>query len=223
MSKFGERIKDLAKKLGKENQEVAEDLGLSKSQMSHYTTGKRKVPSDLLQKIVDTYSINPQFLFRENVPLYKENNDDNSKKVSSKYNYYPVSISAGLPINVDGITNDDVEQISIPDSIMKGHAGSKDVFFMKTNGESMNNVIPHDSLIAVKHTDINNLKNGDIVVYSCNHEYSVKRIYNDANNKRFVFKPDSTDMRFIDNVVTYEEAKDLKLYGKVVLYIVNLD
>src|SRR5690625_4324171 len=141
----------------------------------------------------------------------------------SKDNYYPVSISAGLPINVDSITNDDVEQISIPDRVMKNHAGSKDVLFMKTNGESMNNVIPHDSLIAVKHTDISNLSDGDIVVYSCDHEYAVKRFYNDKANKRFIFKPDSTDLSFIDNVVTYEESKNLKLYGKVVLYIVNLD
>ena len=212
---FSKNLKKLIEKRGIDQRILADYLGISEMSVSNRVNGNKYPRIGNIQKMADYFGVKKSDLI--------EDKSDEKVVTISKYNYYPVSISAGLPINVDGITNDDVEQISIPDSIMKGHAGSKDVFFMKTNGESMNNVIPHDSLIAVKHTDINNLKNGDIVVYSCNHEYSVKRIYNDATNKRFVFKPDSTDMRFIDNVVTYEEAKDLKLYGKVVLYIVNLD
>ena len=209
-----EMILELAKEKKISMSQLAEKVGVAKSSLSRYKNGEREFPINDIGKYASVLNVSVEYLLGLN---------SEEKQKESRYNYYPVSISAGLPINVDGITNDDVEQISIPDSVMKNHAGSKDVFFMKTNGESMNNVIPHDSLIAVKHTDISNLSDGDIVVYSCDHEYAVKRFYNDKANKRFIFKPDSTDLSFIDNVVTYEESKNLKLYGKVVLYIVNLD
>ncbi|HSH52943.1 MAG TPA: XRE family transcriptional regulator [Bacteroidales bacterium] len=212
---FSKNLKKLIEKRGIDQRILADYLGTSEMSVSNWVNGNKYPRIGNIQKIADYFGVKKSDLIEDK---------SNEKVVTiSKYNYYPVSISAGLPINVDGITNDDVEQISIPDSVMRNHAGSKDVFFMKTNGESMNNVIPHDSLIAVKHTNISNLSDGDIVVYSCDHEYAVKRFYNDKSNKRFIFKPDSTDLRFIDNVVTYEESKNLKLYGKVVLYIVNLD
>jgi len=212
---FSKNLKKLIEKRGIDQRILADYLGISEMSVSNWVNGNKYPRIGNIQKMADYFGVKKSDLI--------EDKSDEKVVTISKYNYYPVSISAGLPINVDGITNDDVEQISIPDSVMKNHAGSKDVFFMKTNGESMNNVIPHDSLIAVKHTDISNLSDGDIVVYSCDHEYAVKRFYNDKANKRFIFKPDSTDLSFIDNVVTYEESKNLKLYGKVVLYIVNLD
>jgi len=215
LKKFiGNKIKEFRTSRGMNQDVLAEKLDTTKQSVSRYEKGERQANQDVLFQLSNIFNVSIDDFFPNN----KE-----KIQLSSNYNYYPVSISAGLPLNVDGITNNDVEKINIPDSIMKNHAGSKNIFFTKVNGESMNNVLPNGSLIAVKQVPFSSLHDGDIVVFSCNHEYSVKRIYNDANNKRFVFKPDSTDMRFIDNVVTYEEAKDLKLYGKVVLYIVNLD
>src|SRR5690625_1360415 len=107
MVKFGERIRALSVALGKEEQDLARELGLTKSQMSHYINGNRKVPSELLQKIVSTYKINPLFLFRTNAPLY-----DIKGQVGHEYTYIPTAISAGLPINVEGITES--EKISLP-------------------------------------------------------------------------------------------------------------
>lgn len=240
MTTFGERLKVLANKLGKEDQDVAEDLGLSKSQMSHYTTGKRKVPSELLQKIVDVYKINPQFLFRENAPLYSSNKEDykttnpfltnvNEEKVEykvsldSEYDFYPLPVSAGLPSAMDSLTENDIKQIAIPDAVMGKWSNREGVFVMRVNGDSMNRVMPHESLIAVKKVCLDNLQNNDIVVFSNDHEYSVKRYYNDVVNKRYIFSAESTDRSFIDHTVPYSEASNLMIHGKVVVYIVNLD
>ena len=90
MVTFGERIRKLANKLGKEEQDLAKDLGLTKSQLSHYINGRRKVPSELLQKIVDIYNISPLFLFRETEQLYevvKEEKEAYTTK--SEYKYIP--------------------------------------------------------------------------------------------------------------------------------------
>src|SRR5699024_12808736 len=78
MVSFGDRIRALANSLGKDEQDVAKDLNLTKSRLSHYISGRTKVPSELLQKIVDTYKINPLFLFREDAPLYEATKKDTS-------------------------------------------------------------------------------------------------------------------------------------------------
>lgn len=230
MSQFGERIRALADILGKEHQDIAKDLGLTKSQFSHYTTGKRKVPSDLLQKIVDTYNINPLFLFKEDaLPYdthYKNNNsknyyvaeNTNEYDLKHNYKYIPASVSAGLPIHLDGIK--EADEIHIPDSVMGKWAGQDDIFIMKVNGESMNNVMPHGSLIAVKPIEAHQIKDGDIVVYSDGGDYSVKRFYRDEN--RLIFRPDSSDPSFYD-YVTDINNDELIIHGKVVVYIVELD
>ncbi|MNW57625.1 hypothetical protein D3C74_354440 [compost metagenome] len=87
----------------------------------------------------------------------------------------------------------------------------------------MNNVFPHNSLIAVKTMDISNLHNEDIVVYSCNGDYSVKRFIHLEDEKVIIFRPDSNNSRFTDNVIKYENSADIKIHGKVVLYTVELD
>lgn len=141
----------------------------------------------------------------------------------SSYNYYPVSIAAGLPTVVDCVLEDDVEKIELPNSMMGKWANAKDVFIAKTNGESMNKIIANGSLIAVKCVPLEELKNGDIVVFSYDNDYSVKRFIDDKQNKRFIFRPESTDEVFTDYVVSYDNASLLKIHGKVVVYITVLD
>ncbi|MDI5788751.1 S24 family peptidase [Bacillus licheniformis] len=46
---------------------------------------------------------------------------------------------------------------------------------MRINGDSMNRIMPHDSLIAVRPVPLSNLRDGDIVVYSDGGDYAVKR------------------------------------------------
>src|SRR5699024_451317 len=140
--------------------------------------------------------------------------------VASSYPYYPISVAAGLPENVNSVTNDDVEQIEIPDSIMGKWAGNKDIYLMRTNGESMNKVIPNGSLIAIKPINLSNLKDGDIVVYSDANDYSVKRFY--RHDDKLIFRPDSTDLSFTDYIASADN-NELKIHGKVVIYIVELD
>lgn len=136
----------------------------------------------------------------------------------STYPYIPVSISAGLPNDVDAVMA--VGKLEIPDIVMGKWARSKDIYMMKVNGDSMSEIIPHGSLIAVKQTNLTNLKDGDVVVYSDNHSYSVKRFYRD--NERLIFRPASSDKRFTDYITT-DDNENLKIHGKVVVYIVELD
>lgn len=87
----------------------------------------------------------------------------------------------------------------------------------------MNNVIPNKSMLAVKKIDsVYDLENNDIVVFSNDNEFSVKRFINDKTNERIIFRPDSNDISFTDIVVSYSEAENLVVYGKVIVYVVQV-
>lgn len=138
---------------------------------------------------------------------------------STTYKYLPdVKVSAGVPAIVEGAT--ECEMITIPDNLLGKYAGSKDIFFMRVNGESMNKVIPHDSLIAVKQATVEEIKNGDIVVFSNGYDYSVKFFY--ETDDKFIFKPSSTEPIFTDHILD-KNSEELRLHGKVVTYVVNID
>lgn len=142
--------------------------------------------------------------------------EDKVTQPSQEYYYYPHSISAGFPIMTDGVMLFD--KITLPDVVMGKYAGEKNILIMKINGESMNRVIPNNSLIGIKSINVSDLKDGDIVVYSHQYEYSVKQFY--RRNNDVIFKPLSEDPTFTDYVVN-ENDQDLIIHGKVVIYIVE--
>lgn len=208
---FGERLKAIRTKRGKTLLEVAEVLGKTEATVQRYESGNIKNPkSDTIQELADVYGVSPAYLmgWTEETPLLI---------AESPYPYITEPISAGLPATVDGV--DDLESLSIPDKVMGKYAGHKGIQLMRINGESMNRVIPNGSLIAVKPTPIENIKDGDIVVYRDCYDYAVKRIYRAGD--RVIFRPDSTDMSYTDYVTSGNE--DLNIIGKVVVYIVELD
>ncbi|MCG1029276.1 helix-turn-helix domain-containing protein [Virgibacillus halodenitrificans] len=206
----GERIKRRRKQLKLTADELAEKLGKNRATIYRYEKNEiENMPYEVIVPLAEVLRVSPAYLMG-----WEENNN---KIISTPYKFIPTAISAGLPLDVESIKQ--VEEIEIPDALMGKWAGS-DVFITRINGESMNKVMPHDSLIAVKPTDLCNLKDGDMVVFSDHHEYSVKRFYRDE--EKIIFRPYSSDRRFTD-YITNTTNSDLKIYGKVVVYVVGLD
>lgn len=210
-NKLGENIRKLRNSKGLTQQQLADLMGASNyTTVSKWESGSNSPRGGELVKLSEYFNVSVDDLLGIGKDLTIQNNE--------QYNYLPTSISAGLPLTVDGI--DHAEKISVPDSIMGKWAGDKDIYMMRINGESMNRIIPHGSIIAIKPTECHLLKDGDIVVYSDNHDYSVKRYFRDDN--RIIFRPDSNDSRFYD-YVTSDNNENLVIHGKVVVYIVELD
>lgn len=209
---IGKKIKDLRARRGMNQDELAEILGTTKQTVSRYEKGDRQANQDILFQLSKVFNVDVDFFFPGH-NLY----DSVIKETKSDYTYYSKSISAGIPQLVEGVESAD--QLNIPDSIMGKWAGDESIYMMKINGESMNKIIPHGSIIAIKPTECHLLKDGDIVVYSDNHDYSVKRYYKDGD--RLIFRPDSTDGRFYD-YITSTDNDNLMIHGKVVVYIVEL-
>src|SRR5699024_899695 len=168
-----------------------------------------KASIDSVVKMAKVLNVTVEYLISDNV--------EEKEHPSSHYTYLPTTISAGLPLNVEAIT--EAGKISIPDSIMGKWAGSKGIMVLNVNGDSMDKTIPDGSLIAVKPVELSGLKNGDIVVFSNSHEYSVKRYY--KHDDKLVFRPESSNLAHYDQ--TYSINDDITIHGKVVVYIVELD
>lgn len=217
MKDFGSTLKKLriSKKLTQS--ELAEKLNekygtkLNKGMISKWENNKEEPRMDSIRCIVNFFNVS----LDEMLGLL----DKKTKSSNKTYHYFPVSVSAGLPIGIEPIET--AETITIPDELLGKWAGSKDIYFTRVNGESMNKVFPHNSLIAVKQVEFNNLKNGDIVVYSNGYDYAVKRFYQFQD--KIIFKPESTDPIFTDYIIDIDSSENLRLHGKVVTYIVNLD
>lgn len=223
----GEKIRYYRKKNGLTQKELGDKIGVRHNTISQYESGTNEPEQDMLFAIANILDVSVNEFF-PNTEHTKEGFADSPLTVNEQpaeygvtsvtYPFFPTAISAGLPINVEAITN--AERIHIPESIMGKWSGSSDIFLTRVNGESMNRVIPDKSLIAIKPIELSNLKNGDIVVYSDGGDYSVKRYYRDED--RIIFRPDSDDRRFYDYITSIDNA-DLEIHGKVVVYVVELD
>ncbi|KAB8126938.1 helix-turn-helix domain-containing protein [Gracilibacillus oryzae] len=209
---LSDNLKRLLNSKGKTQTDMARELGLSETTVSSWINSERYPRLDKIQLMADYFGVYRSAITEEEKNKFFETN--------SRYNYFPLHISAGVPDMVDPITVDNIETISLPDSILGKWAGDQDIIITKVNGESMNKVIPHQSLIAIKPYPIENINDGDIVVYSHNNEFSVKRMY--RSDGSVIFRPSSFDTRFTDNVIPVDDS-NLFIHGKVVTYVVNLD
>lgn len=223
MITFGTKLKELrtANKLSQEGvvNVLNERYGLSlnKGMFSKWENDKVEPRMDVLRSISSYFNVSLDYL----IGIEEDNDKISSGNIRSKYVYIPTAISAGIPLEIEAIEENDLKEIELPDKLLGKWAGMKEIFITKTSGDSMNRVIPDDSFIAIKKINcIEDLKDEDIVVFSDEYEYSVKRYFKKGN--KIIFRPDSTSKEFYDHV-TNDSNQNLNIYGKVVMYLVELN
>lgn len=193
---------------------VGDVLGKTEATVQRYESGNIKnLKLETIEQLALLYDVPPAYLmgWQKEDPL----------SFSSTYNYFDANVAAGLPTSVESILEDDVQKVTLPDMFMGRWANHEDIFFVKANGDSMNKIFLDGSLLAVKPTEIEKIRNDDIVVFSNgDNEYSVKRIFIDNEKSEIIFSPDSTDRSFRQYVVKINDLENnhIKIHGKVVKY-----
>lgn len=137
------------------------------------------------------------------------------------YDHYPIGISAGTLLDIDAT---DINQVIVSDVFLDRYAHDKRICIMHANGDSMDKIIEDKATIAVlRESDINNITDGDVVVVATlQGEYTLKHFINDRANQRFILRPNSNNPIHTDIIISYEEASNMRLIGKVVVYNVIL-
>lgn len=107
---------------------------------------------------------------------------------------------------------------------MGKYSGKSNIIISRVNGESMNRVLPNGSLIAIEKVDsIFDIKNGDIVVFQDYNDMAIKRFYNNKEKQTIIFTPESTNKSFYTKSYSYNDLSNIKIIGKVVIYIVSIE
>lgn len=137
---------------------------------------------------------------------------------------YPVieeGVAAGYFTDAETVM--ELPMISVPDVLLGKYARNKDIVFMHVCGESMNNLMEAGTVIAVLRCERERVSNGDVVIASMGgREYTVKYFYDFPESQQIILKPDSRDPSFIPIVISYECAEEFQIFGKVVIYQVEL-
>lgn len=228
---FSKNLKYLRKKNGMEQLDLAKRLGRkSASSISEWERGTYTPKAGILADISKVFGISLDRLMNEDlegasdISEISENNDklNSTDNIRIKYyNFFDTGLSAGILSEVDPFSKSDTKKIPIPDSITGKYTNDNSIFFTYINGESMNRILPNRSLIGVKNYDsIQDLKDGDIVVFQEEGDMCIKQFYNDYKSKIYSFMPNSTDSTFKPINYRWENAAEIDIIGKVVIYVV---
>src|SRR5690625_3209193 len=101
-------LKSLLKEYNINQSELAKIAEVSESTVGKWILQKSTPRMGAIQKIADHFNLPKSYILEE-----KTEKASNTLAKTLEYPYYPVSISAGLPIEIDGIT--EAETISMPD------------------------------------------------------------------------------------------------------------
>lgn len=213
---LGNRIRDARKAKNITLLELGKLVGISESTVKRYEDGSIKsVSIDMLKKFSTALNVQPADLMGW---------DTSPKKTIPTFDYthIPVGIAAGALESCEGLM--DLPTVNLPDFLLGKYARNKNIVIMHVNGESMNNVIQNGATIAVlTGLELESIHDGDIVIAATDKgEYTMKHYIDDEKNYRIILRPDSTDPSFTDLIFNYEEAQDIKIFGKVVIYSVSL-
>lgn len=200
------------------------NIKLGKSALSQYVNGKQSPDQDKIYLLSKTLNVNEAWLMGFDVsPEREQSNAPSRDKNSNTYNFFDTGLSTGILAEVNPFTASDVKKIALPNAVMGKYSGNSNIIISRVNGESMNRVIPNGSLIAIEKVEsIFDIKNGDIVVFQDYSDMAIKRFYNDKAKKTIIFNPDSTNENFYPMSYSYSDLSNVKIIGKVVIYIVSI-
>ncbi|MEK4883627.1 XRE family transcriptional regulator [Bacillus sp. FSL W8-0223] len=223
---FGTKLKQLRKEKKLTQEGLAKainekyDTNFSKGMISKWENDREDPRMESLYYIADFFNVSlDEFLELKIKEPSTEYVVGNVNKAIPLYG----SIAAGALATVEAVTEKNIQYINLPKIMLGKYASNKNLFALKVNGESMNKVIPNGSYVICKPIDKYEVKDDDIVIFSYDREYSMKRFRLDEENGLLIFSPESSDKRFYDIVIPHDAPNDLKIYAKVIWYAVALD
>lgn len=151
--RFSEILKELRKREGLTQEQLAKNCGISKSAISMYENGNRTPDFETLEVFADYFNVNLSYLIGESQKL-------KAPKITADIVTFPVvgSIAAGY----DEIAVEDWsgETIDIPASYLRGHK-KEEFFVLSVHGDSMYPIyMDGDKVLVLRQSTLN--RSGEI-------------------------------------------------------------
>lgn len=195
------------------NQEImAKELGVSKSTIAMWETGKRLPSPELYEQIADYFNVDIDFLYGRTTIRKKYHYDNQGNE------YVLSDYTKGIKINVlgrvaAGIPIEAVEEIIDQEEITEELARTGSFFGLQIKGNSMEPRICEGDVVIVRQQD--DAESGDVVIALINGDDAVcKRLRKYRDGIELISNNPSYDPMYFDNDEI--EKKPVRIIGKVV-------
>lgn len=210
MSNFAIRFKELRKLAGFTQDELAAKLGIVKSTISMYETGKREPDFEKLEEIADLFNVNMDYLLgRSDIKSAFDSVTSSGKNFNRNGGVWiPVlgRVAAGIPINM---VTDIIDQEQITEEM----AASGEYFALQIHGDSMEPKMSDGDVVIVRQQD--DAESGEIVIATINGDNATcKRLRKYAEGIMLL----STNPAYEPMTFTNHDIEELpvKILGKIV-------
>lgn len=200
------RLKILREEKNLTKTELATLLNVKSQSIGQYERGERDLSTEKLIRFANFFGVTTDYLLGVSNTRLSDSADLNNLL------HIPVlgKIPAGMPVlAVENI----LKYLPIsPD--MFSITEEQDLFFLKVDGESMNNVVANGSYVLVKKQDY--AENGNIVVALVNNndEATLKK-YKIIDNQFIMLEPDSSFTEF-EPIIINLKNQNFRIIGKVI-------
>lgn len=194
---FGEKLKRLRKEKNFSQIDLADKVGVTRSSIANYETGRNYPANDILTKFATLFNVSIDYLVDDNFNGIPKNHIPVLGIVKAGYNYLAEE-------NIIGY-------VSINDNTLD----SEDFFALEVKGNSMEPVIYERDIAIVKKQE--EFENGDIVVALINgEEATIKRAY--KNDKGIVLQPANPMIEPLE----FDKEKIVNLPVKIIGIVYNI-
>lgn len=198
MYSIGDKIAYLRKKKGLKQEELAEELEISRQSLLNYETEKRQIPIDVLSKIAIFFKIPIEAFFLDDYDEFKEVKTNNSTiKI-------PIISRASAGLGVYG-RDEILDWLEVSKSIAKNAT-----FATFIDGDSMEPKIHDDDLVLVQ--EVSMLDSGEIGIFFLNDDVYCKKFQYNEFTKEIILK--SINQKYKPKEVTSDD--DFRIIGRVV-------
>lgn len=200
------RLKILREEKNLNQADVANFLNITSAAAGQYERGVRRLSTDKLIKLANFFGVTTDYLLGISNTRVSNGADLNNLL------HIPVlgKVPAGVPVlaveNIIKYLPISPDMFSIKDD--------QELFFLKVDGESMNNIVDNGSYVLIRKQEY--AENGDIIVALVNNddEATLKR-YKIIDKQFVMLEPDSSNPEF-EPIIVNLKNQNFRIIGKVI-------
>ena len=210
-------IRNIRKFLSQENLSIAEFAGIigeKTSRVNDVLKGKQRPPFDMLQKIIEKFDIDANWLILGSGEVQNWNSSSNEKYLD-ELDYVPdydVLVSAGMGMDGQGTTSPRAYQAFRRDWLHQRGLHARNLSIVNARGDSMEPTINNGDMLLV---DMSKKvpRDSSIYIIRSNDTLWVKRIQTQPDGKLLLISDNKT---YPPIQLNLDEFDDVEIVGKVV-------